>query len=649
VIEFEDGTTIPVEEITPNIISRMQGVSTRNPRCKCPEGSSSCSAFARYFRGSLYITCTAKKHNHPPDCTFIAQASRAVGATIPDPWIRTQEGTLRKQINKDEIIHVCYHCPTVTRMMRDPDTGDAWIELTWLDRGRVSRSLMRRDEASSATGLRARAGRAGLDLNENNVKIMTGYISDAIAANDPPEALVTSRMGWHGQEGFLWGDTWISSGAPPREFVSPSGVDGAHHLCANLVSQGTFSGWCDALASLAQWPLALVSVVASCASAVVIPCGAAGFSTLYFSQNGTGKTVTVGLAQTVWGRYAGLQVGWNATVIGIEQLMAVYGSIPVFLDDTNERGKQRNAADIEAVLYAVYNGRGRLRGGPQGHRAVSAWGLNMVSTGEPAQRSTVRAGGANARSLFITRPPFGVDNKDRVSGLVRPLVANMSANCGHAGPAIVSMILGRGHAKIKARYEERRTYWFDRCRDHNTPDRLASYISMMDVAWSLLRAAARAGGIESLDGIDIETVLAEVIAENVEGDKVAGVSDPMARAAQEFYSWFVSNRSRFWSPGIDSPAGIRWLGRADGGSRWTCIYVSAVGLDEFISSQRYAFGSTSLAGEWAKMGVITPGKDRIQHKVCIGKSADWVYRFDRDRLEARGICPTMTEEDMHDE
>lgn len=645
VLEWETGGFTGVSEVTPDILKgKARPTEPKRSRCRCPQATDtqSFSAFARFCRGLLYVTCTSTSHGHPSGATWSYSPSDATvtAMEVPHPYSRGATGALLKAGKEDkagnvEYTTIAYTVPQVTTIFVDEENGEEWwkIEFSRFS-GPPVEVVLRRDEVGSASKLIDRAGRMGMDVHECNKRELTRYLSDFVSHNHSKIRMqsVASRCGWFGA-GYLWGLNWLSDAGgeePPRELVVPSG-DGRSQLAYGMRHQGTLDGWVKAAKLMLPFPLATVGLYVSLASVLVPRVECQAFVFEWASSTGTGKTTCLRIAASAWGNPDDLITGWDGTRVGLERRASFLSSMPMFKDDTKTTDGAKNSVDPEWAIYRVVSGEGRERAQPGGGmQQTSKWALNLLMTGEEAQYGAGQAGGARARLLSIQDPPFHLTTKDSVSKLVAPFADGTQANHGHIGPAFVAYVSGIPKTKLREAWNKRRSHYLTLLDGkHSAADRMSSHLALCELAGSILEQALGRQG--SPLGANPREVVEELAAKIIEADMAAGDVDPFDRSVNEFYSWCVAHRSGFWSSDADESRGPAsgWLGRWDGGELWSSLYAKPSAIERFLREGKYTGAAGNYATQWLKRGHIVAGVGRPMWRVRIAGASDWAYRLDK--------------------
>ena len=81
-----------------------------------------------------------------------------------------------------------------------------------------------------------------------------------------------------------------------------------------------------------------------------------------FEQSSAGKTTTANIASSVWGVPDALRLTWYGTALGIANEAEAHNDGLLPLD---EIGQGSNARDVATSAYTLFNGAGKLHGGPK--------------------------------------------------------------------------------------------------------------------------------------------------------------------------------------------------------------------------------------------------------------------------------------------
>ena len=436
----------------------------------------------------------------------------------------------------------------VTAILEELEGEDVHLRVEWLYQGRWRSATVSRGLLASSREVVALASR-GLPVTSASARELVVWLSRFEHHNRPslPAAYVVRRLGWcgpGGELGFMWGRTLIreamhsTDGAPstwPDRSVSLVADGGAAQIAEAYTARGSLDGWRVAVGVLSEYPLAALALFASLAAPLlgVIP-DAPNFVVDWSGKSSHGKTSALRVAASCWGmpseRDGGCIHTWDSTAVGGERAAEMTSFLPLLLDDTK---RARRAEDVDAMLYRVYSGRGRLRGRPDGMRRSSTWRTILLSTGEVPATSFSKSQGARARVLSLRGMPFGDGSSGQV---VEDLVGALMEHHGHAGPMLAQW-LASNRDKWPALAEEYRGYVTDQAAgtDNAFARRAAPYIGLLRLA---ARLAVDVLGVNVLWS-DVEGCIASASARSVAD------ADVGALALDMVIGWAASHCSSF--------------------------------------------------------------------------------------------------------
>ena len=278
----------------------------------------------------------------------------------------------------------------------------------------------------------------GVAVNSENAKALIKYLSDIESLNYAaiPEKRSVARLGWIPKYGF----------SPYVDGLEFDGETQYKTAFEAVTQHGNFLSWKQLVYGIFQTSItARILVAASFASALVEICGCLPFFVhLWSSDSGTGKTVALMVAASVWANpVIGAYVQtFNSTVVGREKMAAFCNSMPLCIDELqlgkDSRGKQ------QFDVYALAEGVGRTRGTKTGGiERTSTWRNCILTTGE----TPITASGAGAGAMNRV---IDVECKagDEVVRDGQKIVATIKKHYGHAGKAFVEKISEAGNEEL---------------------------------------------------------------------------------------------------------------------------------------------------------------------------------------------------------
>lgn len=199
---------------------------------------------------------------------------------------------------------------------------------------------------------------------------------------------------------------------------------------------------------------AKIMLAASFASPLLQPLGCLPFFIhLWGVDSGTGKTVALMVAASVWGDPAvGSYVKtFDGTAVGMEKTAAFLNNLPLCLDELQLAKDAKGKTNFD--VYRLAQGVGRTRGNRSGGvDKTPTWQTCILTTGESPLTGQASGAGAVNRVIDIECKADRVVIWDgmRVSGAVK-------RNFGHAGKAFVEKLYAAGDdvpQEITERYQE---------------------------------------------------------------------------------------------------------------------------------------------------------------------------------------------------
>lgn len=158
---------------------------------------------------------------------------------------------------------------------------------------------------------------------------------------------------------------------------------------------GTLADWQKEISSRAVGnALLLLALSASFAGPMLALCNAEGGGLHFVGDSSTGKTTLLEAACSVWGG-PNYRRSWRATANGMEGAAALFNDCLLGLDEISEC----NPNEVNAIIYALSNGRGKQRAGRIGNaRAVTRWRCLVLSSGERSIETTLQEAGHKAKA-----------------------------------------------------------------------------------------------------------------------------------------------------------------------------------------------------------------------------------------------------------
>lgn len=321
---------------------------------------------------------------------------------------------------------VCSHPIMPSRRFINIETGTESLEISF-KREYWKTVVLDKGTLSNATSIVTLANH-GVSVTSETAKALVKYIAymDDLNRDLIPIEQMSSHLGWVANDMFV----------PYAEGIQYDGQGVFLQMFKTIHEEGSYSKWLDEVKSIRAegYTQARLAMAAGFASVLLKRFDALPFFVhMWSAQSGTGKTVTMELAASIW---ADPQVGSycrpiKSTNVGLEQLAIFTCNLPLCLDELQTIQKNREFDDI---IYSLCEGSGKTRGARNGGlRQSPSWKNCIITTGEmPIVGSRSKAGAMN-RVIELECAGKMMPDPLRTHRLV-------IANYGHAGRVFIEAI-----------------------------------------------------------------------------------------------------------------------------------------------------------------------------------------------------------------
>lgn len=426
----------------------------------------------------------------------------------------------------------------------------------------------------------------GVYVNSENAKALSSFLFDIEAWNYEtiPETRSVGRLGWIGSE-F----------APYVDNLTFDGETNFKHIFSTVRSDGNRDAWVEAMKAIrAEKSPARIALAASFASAILQPCGLLPFFVHFWGGSGTGKTVALMVAASVWaspkmGEYI---MTFNSTDVGQEMTASVLNSLPMCIDELQIQAAS-GARDFDRMIYKLTEGIGKTRGSKAGGlRQTTSWKNCMITTGEFPILNSNSMGGATVRVVEVEC------EQNLYSDLVG-LCNIINANYGFAGREFVEYLQTEDNAeKVNALQKD---IYRELLKMNGTEKQAASVSAILAADQLATKLIFQDGNALTVD--DIASILSKK--EEVDAN----------RRALDYVHEMVASNAVHFKDSIDEARTEIW-----GRDEYDRVYIIKSIFDREMSAR--GFNSTSFLS-WAKRyDLLSCDKDgRRTKKVKIGGQA----------------------------
>ena len=416
--------------------------------------------------------------------------------------------------------HVICHQPVIPfEVLRNIDTGEEKLNIAFRSRGEWRELVVSKEILYNSRSI-SQLVKCGIDISSETAKDMVSYFQEieALNRNALPLKKSVGRLGYIGDEGF----------SPYVGELTFDGEQNYSHIFKAIRSQGDYEQWKKTAIECREKSLtARIVLAASFASALIQPLGGLPFFVhLWGVDSGTGKTVALMLAASVWGSP---EMGeyiqtFNSTEVGHEKTAAFLNSLPFLIDELQLSKDSHGRSRFD--VYRLAQGVGRTRGTKSGGiERTPTWRNTILTTGEsPIVNGSAGAGAVN-RVIDIECTAENVVIEDGMG-----VSAALKQNFGYAGRSFISAISQPGAiAKLKEVYND---YFKELCQGDTTEKQAMAAAMILTADMAADAAVFRTGKITTV----------KEISEYLKTKKSVSTGE---RGYLYICSWVAANRNRF--------------------------------------------------------------------------------------------------------
>ena len=357
-------------------------------------------------------------------------------------WAAGDDGIYKKSGFNNEI--ACPHPIMPVERLVNIDTGEEKLRLAFRKGAIWRKIIVSKTILANSNKVTELAG-CGVAVTSQSARSFVEYISDMENLNYDtiPERKSIGRFGYIPDEGF-------------SPFVDGLIFDGDANFSAMFQTvhvRGSETKWIEAAAEVRGMSVtAKIILASSFASVLLEPLNCLPFFVhLWGVDSGTGKTVALMVAASVWGDPSvGAYVKtFDGTVVGMEKTAAFLNNLPLCLDELQLAKDGRGNTNFD--VYKLAQGVGRTRGNRSGGVDLTpTWRNCILTTGESPLTGQAAGAGAVNRVIDIECKASQAVIRDgmRVSAAVK-------RNFGFAGRKFVEELYRPGMVEtVSERYRE---------------------------------------------------------------------------------------------------------------------------------------------------------------------------------------------------
>lgn len=357
-------------------------------------------------------------------------------------WEADDDGVYKKAGYNTDV--ACPHPIMPVERLVNIDTGEEKLKLAFRKGVNWRKIIVSKTTLASSNKVTELAGN-GIAVTSQNAKAFVQYISDLENLNYDviPERKSIGRLGYIQDEGF-------------SPFVDGLIFDGDANFASMFQavhSHGSEQKWLETAAEVrGMSTTAKIILAASFASVLLEPLNCLPFFVhLWGVDSGTGKTVALMVAASVWGdpTVGSYVKTFDGTVVGMEKTAAFLNNLPLCLDELQLAKDSKGRTNFD--VYKLAQGVGRTRGNRSGGVDLTpTWRNCILTTGESPLTGQAAGAGAVNRVIDIECRSAQAVIRDgmRISGTVK-------RNFGFAGRKFVERLYAPGVIETVAeRYQK---------------------------------------------------------------------------------------------------------------------------------------------------------------------------------------------------
>lgn len=308
-------------------------------------------------------------------------------------WEAEDTGIFKKNGFNDEM--ACPHPIMPIERLVNIDTGEEKLKLAFRKGAIWRKIIVSKIVLANSNKVTELAG-SGIAVTSQTARAFVSYISDLENLNYDiiPERKSIGRCGYIADEGF----------SPFVEGLIFDGDANFKGMFEAIRSRGSVEKWLETAKEVRGMSLtARILLAASFASPLLEPLNCLPFFVhLWGVDSGTGKTVALMVAASVWGdpTIGSFVKTFDGTTVGLEKTAAFLNNLPLCLDELQLAKDLKGRTNFD--VYKLAQGVGRTRGNRSGGVDLTpTWRNCILTTGESPLTGQAAGAGAVNRVLDI--------------------------------------------------------------------------------------------------------------------------------------------------------------------------------------------------------------------------------------------------------
>lgn len=324
---------------------------------------------------------------------------------IPQEYVCSDSGI--KLVKYDAFTHqeeeksVCSHPIMPVERLVNIDTYIEKVKLAFYKDKKWQYLIAERNTLASKNKI-LQIANLGIEVNDNNAKELITFLNTTIQLNMETIPLnnAVTHLGWT-DKGFV----------PYVKDFKFDGDKSFEGIFKDIRRKGDYELWKEYMRNLRESETLHLIIAASFASPLIEKVRINSFILHLWGKSGTGKTIALMAAMSVWGnpKVGHLVKNLNSTNVGLERLAAFLNNIP-FAGDELQAIKNRYT-DFSELIYQLTQGEGKSRGTVDGGiQEQLKWSNLFLTTGEEPITSAYSKEGVKNRVIEVEENELIVEN-----------------------------------------------------------------------------------------------------------------------------------------------------------------------------------------------------------------------------------------------
>lgn len=284
-----------------------------------------------------------------------------------------------------------------------------------------------------------RLASSSIDITSETARDIVKYFQYILQVNADkiPIYRTVSRLGWFKGE-FV----------PYSEIILCDAIDNFKDILNQLKCKGNFERWIEHCLVLRQNIYLRLVMAASFAAPLIELVGGLPFVIHLWGGTGTGKTVALCVAASIWGKGAysnnALVQSFKGTEYALSEKAAFLYSLPVIIDE-GQTVKDKESFDI--LIMNLTEGKGKIQGAAIGGiKKLRHWSNCFITTAEENIIKGNSGGGTSNRVISIEAQHKIIDNGSNTMRII-------GNNYGFAGKAFIEHMQSITIDELQSEYD----------------------------------------------------------------------------------------------------------------------------------------------------------------------------------------------------